>query len=338
MFSTLYTNYTPGNTADDGIDLFGGNRWFEGAIVGQADTRHLPSGTRFELVYTAPNEAPVTLTTSGEILGNAYGHMSLTATAPTLTDEGIFYFDATNGRITVLDPTAMNAALQGGNYNFRLVAIDANNNVIDDHSFMVRMQSWGGLVYTGTDGNDGNAAAATGGIILSNPNTAALAGAGDDHVMLASTGHKVQLGEGNDAATITGMNFGSVYGGAGEDRLVLGGSATDYNFISSPDVVRGVETIEFGGTGKSMRLNLQEIFEMTDGGAFALTIRTANTAITGNLFLDIDGLTVSGGTLDQSGTAVGSGNVTLQGMYNGQTVTLIIEQGNTSGGVVVNDV
>lgn len=338
QFSNTYLNGTPGNINDDGIRLFG-TPWSPGMVIGQANLANFAGAVRYELVYRDGISAPVRLAGDGAILGDAYTYAGLGNPANITPGSGIFSFNAATGSIIMQDPWAMNQNINGP-FNFTLEARDSAGTVVATHNFTFLMDNFTGDVYLGTATNDGNAAAFTGGITLTGGNRAALTADGDDFVLAGGAGNKIFLGNGNDAALVTDPGFGVVDGGAGVDRVVLGGGLM-YDFTASPSTFRNVEQVLLGGgaDASDIRLNLQDIFEMTNGGAFALTIRTQNgSAQTGNLYLDTDLMTVQSGTLDVSGGTVGTGTVTLQGMHNGQTLTLIIEQGGSTDGVVVNNI
>lgn len=340
-FSPLYLNFTPGTTSDDGIRLF---RWQENSEIGRVDISDFSGPRTYTLAFNSPNGSGV-LTSSGYITGNGYTNDGAGDGDPydTVVVGGnpLFFFDATTGILKLVDPLAMNSTINGG-YSFTITAKDSGGMVIGTHSFGLLTDPFTGPVFLGTSGNDGNVAANTGGIQLAGSNNAVFAGFGDDRVALgtSSTGNMIALHDGNDLAVVSNSLFGAVDGGAGVDKLLLAGPNVLYDFINDPIYAKGVETLMLGGgtDASDVKLGLQDIFEMTNGGLTTLVIKTQlGSGQTGDLFIDTDALTVQAGTL-ATGTVSNMGSVTLTGVYNTKTLTLIIEQGGSTDGVVVNNI
>ncbi len=360
-FSGQYKNFTM-PTFDDGINLFG-TGWTVGSPVGMANLQNYAGAVTYHLNYLDHTGTWQSLTSSGNVMGIGMsvgaGMISIMKPMP------IFYFDAANGRITLLDKNAMALELNG-NLRFKMAAVDGGGAIIDEtNEFIFRMDNFDTAAFTGIMtslavtspniilGNEGPGSAGTitdyvitgNGTItpiaqamdenvptLSSSNRWLFSGTGDDKIMInnGGAGSHVFAGYGDDQI-ILGMTGGNIWidGGSGMDTLKISGS---FDFSQPNREVRSIEKLMIINGG-SVRLDLQDIFQMTENGQNSLHIMSqngTNANSMGNLDIDVGAFTVANG-------AIGSGQVTLvHTNANNVSVTLIIEQGSVSPSDGVN--
>lgn len=174
---------------------------------------------------------------------------------------------------------------------------------------------------------------------------------GDDNVTVGG-GDSVVFGDtGNDTLTWTGTGTAKMFGGDGDDKIVMsnpsflsdgksfvdGGNGTDilqlgsgstaqtYNLEGKTNIHNIEEVSIFGPSGTTIQLDFQDVFDMN--AAHTLNIQNA-TALDSNVIIDTHGASYT----TPVGTLGGTGIVQISGVSNGQTVTLIIDQGTGSPG------
>ena len=360
QFSPYYTKGTTVIT-DDGIPVFGGAAPI-GQVIGAANLMNVPASANivYNLMYKqGPTGTWMSVDASGDIFGKTITYDP----TPTPDPDGSYYltpgnpifnFDFSTGVLRLINPLGMTSELNGG-FVFRMEAIDTSggvtNTVATTNDFVLRLDPFNvGLFNSlhlgaatngfqvGTDANDGDVTfgtTGTGGLTISTANQTVFTGAGNDRVLHGSSNAEIFLGSGNDLALVNNSNFGRVDGGLGVDRVILSSGATAYDFTNTAFNAKlsNVEVLE-AVNGRVITLSLENIFNMTDINK-TLTIKSNNTGQTSTLNIDIDQFTVTGTT---TGSVTDTGVLNLQGTYNGQTVTLIIDQGTASDGIIVNNI
>jgi hypothetical protein len=202
----------------------------------------------------------------------------------------------------------------------------------------------------GTTGSDSTTSTGlgTGGVNLTGSGVDLFMFDGNDRVnLIGSQSNFIDLGAGNDMAVLTGnLPNNEIDGGLGSDRIIFNVSGTTFDFTTAggAPTLHNIETIELAGNGSAtaanIKLGIADIFEMTDANHFlSIQVNDATLNEVGKVDLDITGFTVLTGTEvnDHTGTNTsGTGTVTYQGTYQGATVTLVIDQGNSTSGVIIS--
>lgn len=347
-FSAEYRNFTPANF-DDGIPLFGMDGFGPGTVVGQGFIQNptLPVGNiSYQLVYRDGMGTTQTLTTNGNIEGKAYKFNTGTGDPyDTIIDDSvdIMSFNATTGQISVVDPLSLNRMIN--DFNYVIQAVDnTSGQVISSHAFVLQTRGFAtGPVFLGTLSNDGSTIGTplgTGGI-QAFENSTVYADNGNDRVFTNTTDGfgQIFMGSGNDLTVVGKMNFGNIDGGMGMDRVVLNRTGV-YDFINTNmNKMKNIESIEMVN-GTVLKLNIQDIFEMTDVNK-TLNIKMNDTGQTGQLYIDLSSFAfdaINSTGVPTIGSQVGNGTVVYTGSYQGANVTLVIEQGGSTDGVVINTV
>ena len=101
--------------------------------------------------------------------------------------------------------------------------------------------------------------------------------AGNDTFTSIGTDDVVRGGAGNDAITITSLDFAEVDGGRGADTLILGGSGQTLDLTGARTDIEGFEQIDLAGSGNNRlildKLSLLDLSDNTAGGVTTLTVR-----------------------------------------------------------------
>lgn len=334
-------NGTPLFQGDDGIRLLGTN-WNIGDTVAFANLKNFVGAHHFELSYTINGNASY-LATSGNVIGNGYvGPNSGTPNPHDMMSSGgevLFSFNSSTGSITLVNPLAMNAAINN-NIQFKILAVDgmgqtiASTPLTDGHV----LTDTASAVLIGTAGPETDLY----GSHISLPGIAAgpraiFAGDGYDQIYGVSTGDIVMAGDGEDKIKIANSNFMFIDGGTNPspslgDTLSIGDYGTmNIDFTAVADgKIKNIEYLSLGN-GSTVTLNLDDIFAMTDANHM-LTIQ-ATPGTTGYLNLVQTGLNPLPGGTDLSVAGTNSA-LTLTGTAsNGVAVTLVINQGTSVDGV-----
>ena len=249
------------------------------------------------------------------------------------------------GEITVNDSMVLSHFLNPGGLRLTVTAYDGVGDAIGVFEPLVQMRDYNGTdadilpkvfgTYTGTVSGSPGADFMVG-------NNTGLEGGGGADVIIG--------GAGDNIIQISDAGFKFVDGGAGFDTLKLQNVSSGFmlDFTSLPsDIVRNIEKIDLGlsgSQGSDITLNIQDVFEMTDA-SHALTI-TANSSASNSIvyvsgFTMMNGGVVPGGPVGALGGAI-SNTLTYTGVYNGNNVTLIINQNNgitgSTGDITVTNV
>ncbi len=351
-FLPLYTKNTMA-TSDDGIPLFAMG-FPVVAPIGAAilNNPSVPlANVAYHLTYSDGTNT-TTLTDDGPVLGTIYQSNTITSSNPfdQVTAAGLPFmqFDSQTGRLSVLNPLGFDSQLPQSNYTYTLTAVDtANGNaVLATRQFVLNYQGASlGTVYMGTNTNDGNPTSGTiglGGIAVTPGNSTVVALDGDDRVIFNGSGNntKTFMGQGNDLVIINSLPtdlFGTIDGELGYDTVTfLEGTTRDLTAANSLKLLN-IEKINIGHN-KSITLTIKEIFEMTDQN-HTLRIEAINNEggiAIGRLNVDLDDFTLTDGNDSLLNSVAGLGDVTYQGIYQGQTVTLVIAQGSIVDGIITN--
>jgi hypothetical protein len=262
------------------------------------------------------------------------GSYSTTA-APTGPDS-IFMVNG-SGQLVVNDLMVLSHAANPTGFNLTVTATDSAGHItstdmhLDMRNYMPGVNPltyWGTSGFMGTSGAD---------FLVGGPNTVNINGNGGADILIGRTG--------NNNFNVADGNFMLVEGASGTDKLTLGTASSanfSLDFTTLPQwKVRNIETLDLGtssgGMGNHVKLNIQDVFDMTDptthilniwetaGGANSSVDVVAATGSTAGIFH------LTGGTLSPTAQ-----DLTYTGTYdNGmgaQSVTLIIHSGTSSTG------
>ena len=367
QFTGAYLNGTPGNTADDGIPMFGPalaslfstGTWNTTTDIGQVVTTGLSSPT-FSLsgpgvvvngtggwdivapalvfnVFTGTlgDTAPGANTTIMHIDIGPTGVLSLTFTDPmsalaNIQAPGFFQ----NFSITATDSTSASASTQNFSFQFQPNFLSLNPTVqIGDEPGAGYADTFfsvaGNNIMWGKAGAD-TFYLSTGG------NNLVIGDGGNDTVNWNGLGTaKIFAGAGNDLMVVQTPGFlsdgiSSVNGGAGSDVLQVGaftGLAQTYNFEGVKNI-SNIETLQIAGGLTTANTVKLDFQDIFDMSAtHTLTIQNSATGFGTNVIIDTNGELSGAATV--AGSLTGAGTVTISGQLisNGQTVTLIIDKG-----------
>lgn len=357
MFSSLYTLNTP-STGDDGVPLLGLG-WPGGAVIGTVTWANTVNPVTVsvagnfsgrELVYN-------TVTTGGLA---SFDTEASTGSFP------IFNFNPATNEITLVNPLAMVNGLNGP-YNFTVTVTDDVTGAQAQHNFVILVKDPGYALFVGDVGGMAINPPGTSTPDLM-PGTAAnefMWGRGGNDTLLGLGGQDILIGDaGDDTLAQDAGAYARMDGGTGNDTLIVknetsldstrsffdGGAGNDILQLGNPTLgglrldfdlsglgnITNIEEIQITKSdsfpsdmdGNDIVLDLADVFSFTGGGntltisnmpgLFGSTV-TVNTAGITNLNLDANIL---------AGT--GTGQITGELISNGQTVTLIIQQGTGS--------
>jgi hypothetical protein len=327
-FSPEYRNHTSLTTADDGVRDFPK----PGMVIGQIIASNLPSGATVTYMVAAREVDAVNYPAQ---------HFSPPATPGTYSISsaplhGIFAVDAATGRVFVNDPFAFFQELNPFGFYLTITATVSNGTStqtfvheplvkIFDSTPLLSPLITNAMTVAGSLGADYIISTATG--------NATIGAKGGADVILG--------GSGNTVINIFDSSFRHVDGGLGEDKLVLGNTSNPNNFtldLTARDssVLRNMEWIDLaastGNNGNHVRLNVEDVFMMTDGRNRLEIMEGISSAIGASVEI------VSDATGAFTQVASAGDVVTYEGNYNGSTVTLVIHNvttTNATGGITV---
>lgn len=330
MFTTAYTNNTPGTTLDDGVKEF--------AAVGTMIAHITPVNSGADpITYTVTvlsNNSPVEVMPGG--------------TTPTSITGFTNVFSINNsGNLVVDNPLALDGYYNPGGIMINIAATDQNTSATANEQLLIQIHNEPGLTqfssevsgpastyttnYTGTAADQFIiGAATTPGQVLSDGGFA-----GD--VILGSNY--------SDTINVTNSNFQYINGGSAGATLDVGGSVSyasfniDFtNFGTTGQTVNNITAIQLDesstGGGNSVTLNAQSVFNTTDAAdSNTLTVSAVNNAegslvhIVGDTASDVtQGLQLAGG--DIWGVTP---TLTYTGVVNGSNVTLNVNEFSAGG-------
>lgn len=364
QFSTLYTNGTA-PVGDDGIPVLGlgwpGTPVDIGTVTWNTanPVTVSVSGLDGSNDYLG-REAVYNTATTGD-------DFDVTAGATLVP---IFHFDTATNTLQLVNPAG---ALNGinGPYNFTVTVTDTVTGASANHNFVVLVNDPGYAVFVGdvgtglfpagpstvdwingTSGNDliwgrdgDDHLFGLGG------NDKIIGDAGDDQIYQNSGGHaKMYGGDGDDilyAKSNTMFNATLDYYDGGNDYDVLkigeainGGTREVFDLSGLSNIVN-MEEIKIVAAddgfsiGNDLILNLSDVFSMTDAGNSLLIMNDGGGTYSSNLTVNTLGMT----NLSQTVLGGPTNDLQITGdlISNGQTVTLVIQQGTNPvvNGVVV---
>lgn len=358
MFSTLYTNGTT-QVSDDGIPVLGLG-WPGGTVdIGTVTWQNTVNPVSVSVSGLDPSgdylgrEAVYNTATTG----NMYDVTGSAGTVP------IFHFDTGTNTLQLVNPAG---ALNGinGPYNFTVTVTDNITGASANHNFVVLVKDPGYAVFVGDVGGTGLFPAGPLGDdpINGTAGNDLIWGRDGDDTLLGLGGNDKLIGDGGD--DILAQNAGShaqMFGGSGNDQLFVKDTVTlnsplshfdggdDYDTLSLGDAVNGgtrqtfdlrglsnivnmeeisiVSANDLSTIGNDLILNLADVFSMTDGNN---ELRILNTGgiddYVSNVTVNLAGMT----NVTQGGIGGVDNDYQIRGdlVSNGQTVTLIIQQGN----------
>lgn len=317
-----------------------------GTIVARARAND-PDGVTYNLITNATSNTitvPLNQATAAEIDG----------ANPTATINP-FVIDPNTGVIRLSgNPTDMAAfALNHGanpTINLTVEAKDSLGNISTQNITLNVPDMLAGTVnpngrWMGTPGDDAGGGPVTSGEL--NKSEILIGLGGNDLIFGGGGNDTILAGPGNDSIVVGDGTFRYIDGGSqigDEDKLILGDGAAGrtpitLDFHVHPALankINNIDVIDLGDgstNAATIKLSVADVFKITDGDDHTLVLNNSATGYTSNVFTDIDEWTGSTGIL-----GAGNGNLTLVGVHDGQTVTLVIEQGTGSNFVQVTDV
>ena len=339
--------------------------WYVNAGMGLSPLLIGDNGTRvIGTLSTANLPAGATISVTGDFAvdyleyiagGNPFDMQGATPGTPS---ENPFEFDSATGQLLLKNTTAVFPDINPGPFHFDITVTNSSGTTIFTQAIDLNYTDLalfepGALVFRGDiNGTPTNDSAVGGG-------TDMIGGIGADDIMFGGGGNDFISGKGgqdtliggagDDKIMVSNASFIHVDGGVGNDTLVLGDTSTTdttFNFTTMAGTVRNIETLELGTgsalAGHDVILRIEDIFSMAkdnDSGTNTLTITASSISSTGVSTVTIadasgTGFRDGGGSLLVNSGTLGTGDVELRGTYNGETVTLIIQQDAINGNLV----
>ena len=366
MFSTLYTNGTP-QVSDDGIPVLGlgwpGGTVDIGTVTWQNTLNPVTvsvSGLDGSNNYLAREAVYNTATT-----GDPYDVNGSASTVP------IFHFDSGTNTLQLVNPAG---ALNGinGPYNFTVTVTDTVTGASANHNFVVLVKDPGYAVFIGDVGGSGifPAGTATNDVINGTSGNDLIWGRSGDDMLFGLGGNDKIIGDaGNDQLFQNAGGHALMYGGDGNDQMfaktpgmfnatldyydggngydvlkigeaAAGGTRAVFDLSGLSNIVN-IEEISIVAAdngfsiGNDLVLNLSDVFSMTDAGNSLLILNDGGGVYSSNLTVNTLGMT----NVIQTPLGGSTNDLQITGdlISNGQTVTLVIQQGISPAinGVVV---
>ena len=364
QFSNLYMNGTP-QVSDDGIPILGlgwpGSPVDIGTVTWQNTLNPVTvsvSGLDVNDDYLG-HEAVYNTATTGDFFDVTEGTV----------DVPLFHFDTGTNTLQFINPAG---ALNGmsGPYNFTVTVTDTVTGAAANHNFVVLVQDPGlavfvgdvstGLFPAGPAGND---------VINGTAGNDFIWGRNGDDTLLGNGGSDKLVGDaGNDILAQSAGGFAQMFGGDGIDRLIVkdedtlnpsqsyfdGGNGYDMLQLGDPITGGAPQTFDLRGlsnivnieeiqitaaddvfsVGNDVAINLSDVFSMTDAGNNLVILNFGGgSGYSSNLTVDTAGIS----NFNQQVLAGNDLQLTGDLISNGQTVTLVIQQGSNPGtdGIVV---
>jgi hypothetical protein len=365
-FAPFYLHGTPGNTTDDGLSMF---------MLDVDPVFGLPAVGPYVIGTTAGLNAPGdTVYSMAPIMGNVLQYNTGTAGNPFDTQiiggQQIFHYDGTTHQLILDNPWGLMPDLNGpGGFTFTITGTSASASLTFTDTFTliydnptISVAGTAGAVQIG----DYNGVTDPSSFLLNNDTgmdgatNDVLIGRGGDDSIYGSGGQDTLLGNaGNDKFIVSDNTFHHIDGGSGNDTLIFGDSLSlnpaqinmDFTVLPS-DVVRNIEKIDLGISsggsglkGAHIRLDIQDVFDMTDAaGSHTLNVFASTTAAANSSTVDVIMNSANGNFTLQGGDILGTTAVlhyTGTLTSNGASVTLIITETTNPtavGGVLVNQV
>ena len=364
LFSDPYLNGTPGNTADDGIPMFG--PLFASSFMNTTWTGTVQLGTITTTGLTNPTftlSGPGVVAAGGgwDIVGNALSPNQAISgiTGETVVTSGVpvMHIDITATgvvNLTFSDPLGIlpNLDVPGFFQNFSITASDSTSSVVSN-SFLFQFQpgytTFSPQVFIGDQlvANSLDTIVATGNamvfgkggddtITVGGGNSLVLGGTGNDQIACMGGTTRIFGEAGNDTVIMKDPSFttdgvSKIDGGIGTNVLQLGvfSDLTAHTFnLEGATNIRNFDTIMMGSnstTTQTVKLDFQDVFDLSP--THTLTIKDTGSFGSAVIVDTLGGLT---------GQSTVGAVTTITGVTNGNSVTLIIDQTNGPVAVTIN--